>query len=170
MFACEDCTFVDQFITPASRKKLRRLSTAAPGALIPRRLQERLKHPRRVYLQDQQSPVGSVRRAPARHHHPRRRLAATACPSPVKQRAQKHALPQCKTNGRFASISRHNVGEITCAAGRPWPSRRRRLRRRKGCQRSPTCARWSPDGQHRLRAIFACVSPLASRWNASYKI
>jgi hypothetical protein len=35
---------------------------------------------------------------------------------------QKQALPQCKTNGRFTSVSRHNVGEITCAAGRPWPS------------------------------------------------
>jgi hypothetical protein len=40
---------------------------------------------------------------------------------------------------------------------------RRRLRQRKGCQRSPTCARWSPDGQHRYAPY-----PVASRhWQAA---
>jgi hypothetical protein len=39
---------------------------------------------------------------------------------------------------------------------------RRRLRQRKGCQRSPTCARWSPEGQHRYAPY-----PVASRhWRA----
>ena len=28
-------------------------------------------------------------------------------------------LPHRNSNGRFTSISRHNVGEITCAADRP---------------------------------------------------
>src|SRR5436190_14668907 len=35
LFPCEDCTFIDQFITPASRKKVRSRVAGTPSAQEP---------------------------------------------------------------------------------------------------------------------------------------